>query len=317
MPGKNILVLSSCNLKGPIILVNRIHINSWEEVCPQSKNSTSFWRWHLIRFAMAPSLPPSPQFRSLCCRSSCADTLMSSFEQGFDASFHHARRIYIGAHSLFYRVAEQIHFWSSTFYFILFFGFIYRSSSIRSGAVERIFLAHLVWFGFIFLCFCFGSGICGFAGVVRTRRREENWFCREKAEKWQQLRRLCVFRLSSLRWGDLALDQHVRVAPRLLILRLLLQQEWIAPLHPFSHPQVGSSCSCYFSSSSLLRFPWEFVYYDFSVGGLVGSGRWSGSWRLKEQIPNLIWDQMSTHFRSLWCCQRLEFFREPFWIGFL
>jgi hypothetical protein len=53
------------------------------------------------------------------------------------------------------------------------------------------------------------------------------------------------------------------------------------------------------------------------VGGLVGSGRWSGSWRLKEQIPNLIWDQMPTHFRSLWCCQRLEFFREPFWIGFL
>jgi hypothetical protein len=58
--------------------------------------------------------------------------------------------------------------------FILVFGFIYRSRSIRSGAVERIFLAHLVWFGFIFLCFCFGSGICGFVGVVRTRRREEN-----------------------------------------------------------------------------------------------------------------------------------------------
>ncbi len=88
---------------------------------PQSKNSTSFWRWHLIRFAMPPSLPPSPQFRSLCCRSSCADTLMSSFEQGFDASFHHARRIHIGAHSLFYRVAEQIHFRSSKFYFIFWF----------------------------------------------------------------------------------------------------------------------------------------------------------------------------------------------------
>jgi hypothetical protein len=29
---------------------------------PQSKNSTSFWRWHLIRFAMAlsPSIAPIP-----------------------------------------------------------------------------------------------------------------------------------------------------------------------------------------------------------------------------------------------------------------
>jgi hypothetical protein len=47
------------------------------------------------------------------------------------------------------------------------------------------------------------------------------------------------------------------------------------------------------------------------VGGWsVGSGRWSGSWRLKEQIPNLIWDQMPMHFRSLRCCQRLDFFRD-------
>jgi hypothetical protein len=60
--------------------------------------------------------------------------------------------------------------------FILFFGLIYRSRSIRSGAVERIFLAHLVWFGLVLFFFAsvFGSGICGFVGVVRTRRREEN-----------------------------------------------------------------------------------------------------------------------------------------------
>jgi len=48
--------------------------------------------------------------------------------------------------------------------FILVFGLTYRSRSIRSGAVERIFLAHLVWFGFIFLCFCFWFGDLWFCG---------------------------------------------------------------------------------------------------------------------------------------------------------
>ncbi len=311
MPGKNILVLSSGNLKGPIIWVNRIHINSWEGVCPNQKIPPHFGVGTSSALPWPPlSLPrPNSALSAVALRArihwwavlSKDLTPVSITLQEF----------------ISVPIPFSIELLSkSTFEapnFILFFGFIYRSRSIRSGAVERIFLAHLVWFGLVLFFFAsvFGSGICGFVGVVRTRRREENWFCREKAEKWRQLRRLCVFRLSSLRWGDVALDQHVRVAPRLLNLRLLLQQEWIAPPHPFSHPQVGSSCSCYFSSSSLLRFPWEFVYYDFYVGGWsVGSGRWSGSWRLKEQIPNLIWDQMPMHFRSLRCCQRLDFFRD-------
>jgi hypothetical protein len=64
--------------------------------------------------------------------------------------------------------------------FILFFGFIYRSRSIRSGAVERIFLAHLVWFGFIFLCFCFWFGDLWFCGVARTRRRGKTDFAERR-----------------------------------------------------------------------------------------------------------------------------------------
>lgn len=284
LPGKNILVLSSCNLKGPIILVNRIHINSWDGVYPNQKIPPRFG------VGTSSALPWPPPLSLDRPNSALSAVALRARIHWWAVLSKDLTPVSITLEEFIsVLIPFSIELLSkSTFEapnFILVFGFIYRSRSIRSGAVERIFLAHLVWFGFIFLCFCFGSGICGFVGVVRTRRREENWFCREKAEKWQQLRRLCVCRLSSLRWGDLALDQHVRVAPRLLILRLLLQQEWIAPLHPFSHPQVGSFWSCYFSSSTLLRFPWEFVYYDFSVGGLVGEWPMVGKLKIERANP--------------------------------
>jgi hypothetical protein len=70
--------------------------------------------------------------------------------------------------------------------------------------------------------------------------------------------------------------------------------------------------------SPLLHFC-VFLRSLFTTTFLWVGGEWPmvGKLKIERANSNLVWDQMPTHFRSLWCWQRLEFFREPFWIGFL